>query len=287
MTITKSRSKNPKATPVAHPAWDNVLFFGSQEQEGACRIKSLCGEFVGTTGFFRYRSFQSALAKHMAESARQGIPQSQLEFPGSIGAGLASTAMFLEHHGAYSESCAPVRLEGIDIHEPFRDIFLANAYPLQMRHILRSGVKHDVFPERSGLSFFDAFMVASDGYMGLRPDIHRRITYHPSQDFRDFKPDTPFDYVTCFNLLRHLDDRQLRDNVLKILSFAHSAAFFNVADKPDQSSVHKAIENMGYISVNTAQMDGSQRDAMAKRLKPLGLDWLLRHSDIHAAVRPF
>lgn len=284
-TKTRTPSRQNAATPVNHPAWTDVQFFGSQAQEGAFRIKS--GPFVGTTGFFRYRGFQSSLAKHMAAHARAGLPQSQLEFPASIGAGLASTAMFLEYHEAYAQGCAPVRLEGIDIHEPFREIFRANAYPLSMRHTERSGVQYDVFPERGNLRFFDAFMVAHEGFMSLRPDIHDRIAYHPCTDFRDFTPDTPFDFVTCFNLLRHLDDKDLVANVIKILSFAGTAAFFNVADKPGQSALHDAIQKAGYLSVNTAQMDGPARDSMAATLAPRGLDWVLKYPDIHMAVKPF
>lgn len=252
--------------------WKDIAF---RHEEGAqFRLESRAADgsrMVGTTAFFRYRKEQRQLAAHVTEKAKQGVSASILSLPSSIGAEALSLAILMDAGGAFGPGARAPVIDALDIHEPYLGVLKANIYPAAMR---------DGIPE----SLHDTYTRCAKGAMSIRPDVHARVNVLPAQDFRTFGRDgrEVYDFVSCCNLLRHLDGK-LADNVAAITALAGTATIFSRDSKFSAAQMNRAINAAGLIPVDPEQVQGNPK--LAKQLKDRGLGWISSNAH-HVALKP-
>lgn len=259
--------------PILAEVWKNVAFTRN-ERPGAFRIGGIGADgrvFNGTTSFYRQLVFQKRLVRHFAKQAFvQGQAPSLLCLPMSVGCAPLTYAMESESLGLYGLPAMP-RITGMDIHQPFLDVFHANLYPADMAATLPA---HAV----------PMITFADEVSFRVRPDIHARVEALAAMDFRDYAPETRFDFVDCCNLLQHLPAAELDRNVAKILDFAGTAAFFNRSSRVNHKAMEKAISRAGFHVVPLREKD--IRRPLREALEAGKLNWAMNHKDMHIAVRP-
>jgi len=150
----------------------------------AHRIRTVDGDLIGTTAFFRNRAFLRQLGEEIASLAIEGRPVDIFVHACSIGAEAYSIAIHLQL--AHPE--VAFRITCSDLSPGFVGFAKNGVYPAKVIDRL----------EPAERAFFDP---APNGAVSVGSSTRALVTFDPPGSFVDYEPGRTFDVVTLCNAL--------------------------------------------------------------------------------------
>jgi hypothetical protein len=199
----------------------------------ATSLRPVQGQHIGTTSFFRNRSFTRCLLELIGHTQRADHDLRILFHSCSLGAEPYSFVMEAKLAGLLAQFRS-VTIDATDVEPRFVEIAKAGIY---------DGAVMDSVPHEAR-AFFEPS--SAGGTVQIVPALARWVNFLAPSSFVDFVPSRPYDVVLAMNSLAYVSPSEQLVAIQRMGSYAHHLLCIT-AFSPD--IIKQAVDEAGFVPV--------------------------------------